>query len=94
MASGKFLQHFFFGHGGVFGRKGAKEAVFEGSHLSVQAFAEFSTVCSVVEWNLSIVVLCSLPLRPEATSLWLKKKRPLRELCFSHGSRAHCFRAV
>ena len=26
----------------------------------------------------------SLPLRPEATSLWLKKKRPLRELCFSH----------
>ena len=27
--------------------------------------------------------VCSLPLRPEATSLWLKKKRPLRELCFS-----------
>ena len=35
-------------------------------------------------------VVRSLPLRPEATSLWLKKKRPLRELCFSHGSGAHC----
>ena len=28
-------------------------------------------------------VVRSLPLRPEATSLWLKKKRPLRELCLS-----------